>query len=84
LIIIARIINSWRDSEQFEKPVEDRSFMWHALIFPQYAFAIFAVPFYMIFTQNIWILFSIGLADILLSWAAFEYFLKKFRKDYKK
>jgi len=67
LITIARIVNSWRDSEQFQKPVENRSFMWHLLIFPQYAFAIFAVPFYMLFIDNTLWLFIAGLVDILIS-----------------
>lgn len=82
MITIARTINAWRDSEQFEKPVESRSFMWHALIFPQYAFAIFAVPVYMILTNNVWYLLSIGILDIMASWVAFEYFLNKFRASY--
>jgi len=79
LITIARITNAWRDAEQFQKPVESRSFMWHLLIFPQYAFAIFAVPVYMLFIDSTLWLFIAGLVDILISWAAFEYFLKKFR-----
>ena len=83
MITIARIINAKRDSEQFEKPVEDRSVLWHALIFPQYAFTIFAVPFYMLFIDNTVWLFAAGLIDILISWAAFEFFLKMFRNNYK-
>jgi len=82
VITIARIINAARDAMQFEKPTEDRSFMWHLLIFPQYAFAIFAVPVYMLFIDSTLWLFIAGLIDILISWAAFEYFLKKFRASY--
>ena len=82
MITIARIINAARDSEQFEKPVEDRSFMWHALIIPQYAFAIFAVPVYMLFLDSTLWLLIVGLIDILISWGAFELFLKWFRNGY--
>ncbi len=83
MITIARTINAARDAMQFEKPVEDRSFLWHALIIPQYAFAIFAVPFYMLFIDGTVWLFAAGLVDILISWVAFEFFLKRFRKRYK-
>ena len=83
MITIARILNAFRDAEQFEKPTEDRSKLWHQLIYPQYAFSIFAVPFYMIFTDNVSHIIGAGLVDILISWGAFEYFLSKFRKDYK-
>jgi len=83
MITIARIINSFRDAEQFQKPIEDRSFIWHLLIFPQYAFAIFAVPVYMLFIDNTLWLFIIGLIDILISWGAFELFLGIFRRQYK-
>ena len=79
MITIARIINSWRDAEQFQKPVEDRSDLWHLLIFPQYAFAIFAVPAYMLFIDSTVWLFAAGLVDIMISWAEFEFFLKRFR-----
>ena len=83
MIVIARIVNAARDAMQFEKPVEDRSVLWHLLIFPQYAFAIFAVPFYMLFIDSTVWLFTAGLVDILISWIAFEFFLKWFRKRYK-
>lgn len=83
MITIARMINSWRDAEQFEKPKEDRSKLWHRLIYPQYFFSIFAIPFYMLFVDNVFILFGVGLVDIFISWIAFEYFLNKFREEYR-
>ncbi len=82
MITKARIINAWRDAEQFEKPVESRSFLWHILIIPQYAFAIFAVPAYMLLTDSILWLCIIGV-DILINYVAFELFLKYFRGQYK-
>ena len=83
MITISRIFNAFRDAEQFEKSTEERSEIWHLLVFPQYAFSIFAVPIYMTFTDNIWYLLTAGVLDIMCSWIAFEYFLNKFREKYK-
>jgi len=81
VITIARILNAYRDAEQFELPTEGRSRIWHLLIYPQYAFSIFAIPVYFIISWN-WIPVLLGL-DIGLSWAAFEIFLPYFRKKFK-
>ena len=80
MITIARIINAYRDAQIFDFPLEPRDLLWHLLIFPQYAFAIFAVPVYMLFIDNTLLLFTAGLIDILISWVMFELFLKYFRR----
>ena len=80
MITIARIINAFRDAEQFDFPIDPRSFIWHALIIPQYAFAIFSLWVYGLIAKRNILTFGILAVDILLSWLAFEFFLGYFRK----
>jgi len=89
VITLARIINSFRDAEQFDFPVDARSFIWHALIIPQYALAIFSFWVYSLIGRKIYFGFHsnsrhlwkwvILAGDVLLSWMAFEVFLGYFR-----
>ncbi len=83
MITIARIINAWRDAEQFEKPTEDRSKMWHLLIWPQYGFAIFSLFCYGEFIESHSLVAIFLGIDTGFSWLAFEWFLKFFRAGYK-
>lgn len=78
MITIARIINAWRDSEQFVFPVEDRSKLWHYLIYPQYFFTLIAIPVYFfVFKFN----FVYALAiDLFFQYIFFELFLRLFKK----
>jgi len=40
MIIIARIIEAWRDARIFEFPTEPRGRLWHVLKYPQYGLLI--------------------------------------------
>ncbi len=79
MIILARIINAFRDAEQFDFPMDARSFIWHALIIPQYVLAIFSLWTYSIIAKNRLLTFGILAMDAILSWMAFEFFLGYFR-----
>lgn len=90
MITIARIINAFRDAEQFELPLDPRSFLWHMLIIPQYTFAIFSFWTYSLLSrqsglskvERMQLTFLLLIMDVGLSWAAFELFLKYFREQY--
>ena len=79
MITLARIINAFRDAEQFDFPVDARSLLWHVLIIPQYALAIFSLWTYGVIAKNRFWTFSILLIDLILAWIAFEWFLGFFR-----
>ena len=95
MISLARIINAFRDAEAFERPVEERSKLWHLLIYPQYAFSIFsavvyfiAICFYFLPEPDLslsmgWTLFIVLIDVLFFSWPAFEFSLKFFRKKFK-
>jgi len=90
MIWIARIFEAWRDARIFEYPIEPRGFLWHAFKFPQFGLLIGSGLFYFI-GFYFWpgyestLLLALGrtafiiLIDVLVAWAAFEFFLKRFR-----
>lgn len=89
MISIARIFEAWRNAEQFERPTEDRSFLWHLFKFPQFGLLIFSLfiyftLMYFFVTPIYWISVLLALAiliiDIFIAWAIFEHYLKKFRE----
>jgi len=77
-VVLARIVEAYKDAEAFERPIENRSLIWHLLKFIQYP--LWSVAGYFLFDMErvyIWIPVAIG-----FGWAAFEYFLNKFRASY--
>ena len=90
IIIIARIIEAWRDAQIFKNPIKDRGFWWHALKYPQYgawsaATLIYFIGFYFWpgYESTIWLALGrtavVYVADVLIAWPVFEYLLKRFR-----
>ncbi len=79
---VARAIEAARDSEAFERPTEDRSFLWHAAKVPQ--FASWAVWGYLVIEQiksdpsmkSV----AIGVGSLGLAWVSFESGLWLFRR----
>ena len=80
MITLARVINAFRDAEQFDFPVDARSLIWHALIIPQYALSIFSFWVYSVVGRKKFWKWAILAGDVLLSWLAFEFFLGYFRR----
>jgi len=90
MIIIARIIEAWRDARIFEFPTEPRGRLWHFLKYPQYGLLIgSALAYFLIlnfglalFDWWVWNLLAtiivIGI-DAGLAYFVFEWFLPFFR-----
>lgn len=88
-IILARIIEAWRDAQIFKAPTKPRGFWWHAFKYPQYgawsaAALVYFIGFYFWAELTIWpALGSVVVAyvvDVLIAWPIFEYFLKRFKR----
>jgi len=86
MIIIARIIEAWRDARIFEFPTESRGRLWHLLKYPQYGLLIgSSLTYYMLllFVWGIWNILVTVLViavDAGLAYFVFEWFLPFFRK----
>lgn len=65
MITLARIIEAWRDAQIFKNPTAPRGFWWHVLKYPQFG--------------GMWTFAGVIVIDILLAWAVFEFFLRRFR-----
>lgn len=78
-IILARIIEAYRDAESFEKPKEDRSMLWHLLKYPQYLLWVFVGANMSLFDSAIKcaIIVTIG---ALIAAIVFEFALPYFRR----
>jgi len=89
MIIIARIIEAWRDARIFTFPTEPRGKLWHLLKYPQYGFLIWSsLTYYMIllFVWGIWNILVTVLVIVIdagLAYFVFEWFLPLFRKRMK-
>lgn len=78
-IILARIIEAYRDAEAFEKPTEGRSTLWHLLKFPQYILWIFVGASATLFDSGaikyaIYIALGVFIAGIIFEFIALPYF----------
>jgi len=88
MITLARIIEAWRDAQIFKNPTAPRGFWWHAFKYPQFGLFIGSGYLSMSFGFGEEVTFLFGLVrtaliiviDILIAWAAFEFFLRKFRE----
>ncbi len=90
MIIVARIIEAWRDARIFEFPMESRGKLWHFLKYPQYGLLIgTGLAYFLILNFGLelfsWIwnlLATIGVIgiDVGLAYLAFEWFLSFFRE----
>jgi len=91
MIIIARIIEAWRDARIFEFPTEPRGRLWHFLKYPQYGLLIGSALAYFLILHfglqpHLWwdwnLLAIIGVIgiDAGLAYFVFEWFLPFFRK----
>jgi len=90
MIIIARIIEAWRDARIFEFPTEPRGVLWHLLKYPQFGLLIGSgLTYFLIlnfglelFIRGDWNLLAaivvIGI-DAGLAYFVFEFFLPFFR-----
>ena len=79
IIILARIIEAYRDAEIFKNPTANRSWQWHILKFPQYGFWLLAG--YFLYKHQIEYKILFLTISIILAYFAFEFFLKFFRKE---
>lgn len=82
MITLARgFIDAYRQAEQFEKPVEDRSDIWHWLTIPQYVFSVFSLWLYgeLLAGAGLWFLLLI---DVVVAIVVFEIMLWYFRRQY--
>ena len=77
LIVIARIIEAYRDAEAFEYPTDSRSQLWHIFKYPQYALwlsAGYLLSEYPFVEALIWLMVSLLIAGVV-----FEISLRLFR-----
>ena len=72
LIVTARIIEAFRDAQDFNRAAQDMTLEWHLLKFTQYGCWLLAG---IVFTSHIQLLIALAIA-----WGAFELSLRGFRK----
>ena len=72
LIILARIIEAFRDAQDFNRGSRDMTLEWHLLKIAQYGCWILAGVLY---TEHIQLMIALAIA-----WGAFELSLRGFRK----
>ena len=77
LILLARMIEAYRDAEIFQQPLDPRSFLWHLLKYPQYFAWVAAGTIFGMEPTKIGLAWLGG--GILLAWPVFELALKFFR-----
>ncbi len=79
----ARIIEAIRDAEQFERPYESRSILWHFFKLPQFAiWGLYGSILGHCYYHGLKIDMFLIVGSLVLAFAVFEISLKMFRKDY--
>lgn len=77
MFTLSRIIESWRDADDFKRGVYPISRAWHLLKYPQYFFiAGFGFVFALGFHSSVYY-FAVCAADLVASRFAFEYYLRR-------